>query len=358
MDALKKVIVQISTPLNSGTGFYVEEFGLIVTNFHVVKGNEEVVVGNTALAKAVTEVVYYDAVYDLAFLKVPEAFTFNGVPLAKSEAREGEGVIAIGHPFGLQYTITQGIVSRTRRLFQGIAYLQVDAAINPGNSGGPLFNEKGEIIGVNTFIISNGENLGFSLPVAQLEQAFEDYRRFEGQKALRCNSCHQVIAKDSLDNGYCSNCGQRLDKDVYSFSPFEPVGTIATIENIISNLGRDVRLARCGNATWEIEQGSARIRIIYNQTSRFIVADATLCRLPRQNISDCYAYLLEENHDSEGLVFSVNNNDILLSLLIFDEDLSLESATAMFSRLLQKADDYDDVLINRYGALPVEKEIN
>ena len=87
--------------------------------------------------------------------------------------KDGEVVVAIGHPFGLNYTATQGVISKVDRIRDGVKYIQIDAAINPGNSGGPLVNKEGEVIGINSFIIRGGDNLGFALPVSYLKEALD-----------------------------------------------------------------------------------------------------------------------------------------------------------------------------------------
>src|SRR5574338_619774 len=92
------------------------------------------------------------------------------------ETKDGDVVVAIGHPFGLNYTATQGVISKVDRIRDGVKYIQIDAAINPGNSGGPLVNKNGEIIGINSFIIRGGDNLGFALPVNYLREALLLYQ--------------------------------------------------------------------------------------------------------------------------------------------------------------------------------------
>ena len=84
-------------------------------------------------------------------------------------------MVAIGHPYGLNYTATQGVISKVDRIREGLKFIQIDAAINPGNSGGPLVNSNGEVIGVNSFIIRGGDNLGFALPVNYLKEALKLY---------------------------------------------------------------------------------------------------------------------------------------------------------------------------------------
>ncbi len=154
-----------------GTGFIVTDDGYIVTNNHVVAGADEVTITLSDKRQFSATVVGTDKPTDLAVLKI-EADNLHPATWGKSSALEvGDWVLAIGSPFGLEQTVTAGIVSATGRANVGISeyedFIQTDAAINPGNSGGPLVNLRGEIVGVNTAIASRtGGNLGvgFAIP--------------------------------------------------------------------------------------------------------------------------------------------------------------------------------------------------
>lgn len=152
-----------------GSGFVMDTEGYIVTNFHVVEGGHEIIAILTDQTQLKAKLVGYDQKYDLALLKLEKYKRLTALSLGDSDkARIGEDVIAIGNPFGLQHTVTKGIISSKHRTV-GIGpfddFLQTDTAINPGNSGGPLFNEKGEVIGVNTAIKASGQSIGFAIPI-------------------------------------------------------------------------------------------------------------------------------------------------------------------------------------------------
>ena len=153
VETFRKVLIQIATPYSTGTGFYLQDVDLIVTSEFVVRDNREVIIDGLGFERQLTPVLYTDAYYDLAFLAAPKEGTWPMVALS----REGEVILddrvyAIGHPFGLQYKATAGRISKTDYRDNDIYYLQHDALLSPGNSGGPLVNERGEIIGINTFI--------------------------------------------------------------------------------------------------------------------------------------------------------------------------------------------------------------
>jgi len=166
-----------------GTGFVISEDGYIVTNNHVVDGADEIIVKMKNGKEYPAKLIGTDKKVDVALLKV-KARGLQTVKLGDSEAlRVGDWVMAIGNPFGLSQTVTAGIVSAKGRVIGAGPYdhfIQTDAAINPGNSGGPLFNLKGEVVGINTAIYSrSGGNLGigFAIPVNMAKPVIDELRR-------------------------------------------------------------------------------------------------------------------------------------------------------------------------------------
>lgn len=351
IEQFRDVIIQISTPHGNGTGFYLKTHNLIVTNHHVVKESPDVVIAGKMLPKTIQPVLFKDPAYDLAFIKAPKSICEDmpSVEIAtENKLREGSAIIAIGHPYGLKYTATQGIVSKAARLYNNVNYVQIDAAINPGNSGGPLVNEKGMIVGVNTFIIQGGNNLGFALPTHYLMESINDYQPYRGNRALRCSSCFNLSKRADIEDNYCPHCGNRIG---FEETAYVSTGTAKKVEDIIKELGKDVELSRRGPNQWEIEEGSAIVRLSYSENTGFIIGDAHLCRLPRKNIGDLYKYLLQENYTLEDLVFSVSQQDIILSFIISERYFSSETARKVFSNLFEKSDYYDDILVEEYGAI-------
>jgi serine protease Do len=173
-------VVQVRTPSGLGSGFFINDEGYLITNFHVIEGETQIGIEVFHLRSGQFErksykqvrIVAMNKFADLALLKVddPESPKFVKVPLGDSNALSvGERVFAIGSPLGLERTVTEGIVSTKTREFMGDLYLQTTAQINPGNSGGPLFNLKGEVVGVTNMKITFGEGLGFAIPVEMVK---------------------------------------------------------------------------------------------------------------------------------------------------------------------------------------------
>ncbi|MBT1074420.1 DegQ family serine endoprotease [Geobacter grbiciae] len=152
-----------------GSGIITDKDGYIVTNNHVVDNAEEIKVKISDGREFKAKVIGRDPKTDLALIKISSPFrNLPVLPLGDSDKmRVGDWVLAVGNPFGLEHTVTQGIISATGRVIGSGPYdnfLQTDAPINPGNSGGPLVNLKGEVIGINTAIVPGGQGLGFAIP--------------------------------------------------------------------------------------------------------------------------------------------------------------------------------------------------
>ena len=152
-----------------GSGFIVDEDGYIITNNHVVEKADEIKVTLADGRELGAKVIGRDPKTDLALIKISSGFkSLPTLVLGDSDAmRVGDWVLAVGNPFGLEHTVTQGIISATGRVIGSGPYdnfLQTDAPINPGNSGGPLVNLRGEVIGINSAITPTGQGIGFAIP--------------------------------------------------------------------------------------------------------------------------------------------------------------------------------------------------
>jgi Do/DeqQ family serine protease len=152
-----------------GSGVIIDKRGYVLTNFHVIRGADSVTVKLASTREFQGRIVGTDAKTDLAIVKFQPEGDIRVATLGDSDAlRVGEWAIAIGNPFGLDQTVTVGVISATGRSDVGIAtyenFIQTDASINPGNSGGPLVNLRGEVIGINTAIVATGQGIGFAIP--------------------------------------------------------------------------------------------------------------------------------------------------------------------------------------------------
>jgi len=158
-----------------GSGVIIDRRGYVLTNHHVVRGADGVTVRLSSKQEFRGRIVGTDTKTDLAVIRFEPTAAPTVATLGDSDAlRVGEWAIAIGNPFGLDQTVTVGVVSATGRSDVGIAtyenFIQTDASINPGNSGGPLVNLRGEVIGINTAIVATGQGIGFAIPVNMVKR--------------------------------------------------------------------------------------------------------------------------------------------------------------------------------------------
>lgn len=343
--------MQIATPHSLGTGFLLPQEGIIITNEHVVRGSKEVVIDGEEFEQQLTQVLFLDEKLDIAFLKKPSDVLTDKVLLGDSKnIQSGDNVLAIGHPFGLRYSATKGIVSNPQALQNDLLFIQHDAALNPGNSGGPLLNEKGQVVGVNTFGMKDGNSIGFSIPISLISKACKDFAEAGSYISCRCFSCSSIVHENNINNDYCATCGYKI-KLPSKIKPYEAYGMAKTIESMIEACGYKVAVTRRGQHNWEIIQGSAKIKIAYHEDSGIITGDAYLCKLPQQEIMKIYEYILRENLNLDGLTFSAKGQDVILSLLIYDKYFNLETGKVFFNHLFHKADHYDNILIEKFGAM-------
>lgn len=182
VDRVGEAVVEIRTSTGLGSGFLIHADGYVVTNDHVVAGEHKISVTRYRKGPRELEKIQHNQVrivatnpqIDLALLKIEgvEKPDFPTVPLGDSDAiRQGQIVFAVGSPLGLERTVSQGIVSLRNRPMGGLVYIQTTTQINPGNSGGPLFNLRGEVVGVNNMKLAAAgiEGMGFSIPTSTVK---------------------------------------------------------------------------------------------------------------------------------------------------------------------------------------------
>lgn len=205
-----------------GTGFIINEDGFVVTNQHVIDKADSITVNISENEKYNAKVVGQDYELDLAVLKIESNKKFGTLQMGDSDKiRVGEWVIAIGNPYGLDHTVTAGLVSAKGRpikiedrIYKNL--IQTDAAINPGNSGGPLLDTSGQVIGINTAVNAKGQGIGFAIPINTAKQVL-----------------NELINKGKVVRPYIGVWLQAVDQEIADYLDIPQEGVI--IADVIPN---------------------------------------------------------------------------------------------------------------------------
>ncbi len=228
-----------------GSGFIISSDGYIFTNNHVIQQSDQIRV-KLADGKEYDAVIKgQDANTDIALIKIdPAAYSLPVLKVGNSDKlRVGDWVFAIGNPFGLEQTVTAGIVSAKGRVIGSGPYdnfIQTDASINPGNSGGPLFNLDGEVVGINTAIVARGRGIGFAIPINTAKDMFEDLKTIGKVTRGWLGVAVQDITREIAGGFNLKDTRGALVGDVIKGEPAEKAG-IQTGDIIVAIDGRTIQ---------------------------------------------------------------------------------------------------------------------
>lgn len=300
-----------------GSGFIISEDGYIVTNNHVVDGADELIVSLTDRRQLIATVVGTDARSDIAVIKV-EANDLPVVSIGDSNALEvGEWVLAIGSPFGFDFTVTAGIVSAIGRSLPTESYvpfIQTDVAINPGNSGGPLFNLDGDVVGVNAQIYSRtGSFMGLSFAIP-IELAMDVVNQLRAKGRVSRGWLGVTIAEVSLARAQRNNMERAHGALVRSILPNSPAENSALVEGDIITHFNDAYVVNSNSLPPLVGRvpanSDARVRV--NRGGQVVELIINIAELPSND--DVQARFVEQRlGSSQTLPFG-------LSVVPLDED--------------------------------------
>jgi len=217
VEEILPAIVQIVTSKSQGTGFFLSNSGLIITNKHVVSEN-------TYVKIRTFDENEYDGQVFWGKHSLDYAYIFTNAPVEKtlkfvdsSSVKIAEKVIAIGHPFGYSFTVTDGIVSTIARQsvvpgLNSIGFLQLDLDINPGNSGGPLIRPNGDVIGMITMAVIEAKSIAFAIPSKYLLESYQNVNNLKKKDLLSDIYCFKCGYLNKEEKGYCDKCGTKISK--------------------------------------------------------------------------------------------------------------------------------------------------
>jgi serine protease Do len=211
-----------------GSGFIISHDGYIFTNNHVVEQADKIIVRLSDGKEYEAKVIGKDAKTDIALIKIKPS---DSLPVAETgdseKLRVGDWVLAIGNPFGLEQTVTAGIVSAKGRVIGAGPYdnfIQTDASINPGNSGGPLFNMEGKVVGINTAIVAQGQGIGFAIPISMAKTILPDLKAKGKVTRGWLGVSVQDISEDIAKNMKLKDRNGALISDVFKGDPADKAG--------------------------------------------------------------------------------------------------------------------------------------
>lgn len=331
VERMRAAVVGIRAGSSRGSGFVICDNGLVVTNVHVVGYSESVVLKGEKTAPVPARVVHVDTRLDIAFL-IPDApMGLPRLPFADSErATAGEPVIALGHPLGLGLTITQGVLSATKRVVRDVAYLQTDAALNPGNSGGPLVDRDGRVLGVNTWIHGAGQNLGFAVPVHLFEG---DAVAFAGAAdAVRGRTaqylCVECEAPYSIDDERCITCGAPVPygdaRSSRQIAGTYPEG-LRAVTRLIVRMGHIPNRVWVRRGLWRLSNEGADVFVWLDDSGERVSFVARVAKIPTKGHEALFRFLLTMNDRTTGACRLALDGQIIT--LSFDEPTAFMSET-------------------------------
>ncbi|MFK7948707.1 MAG: serine protease [Saprospiraceae bacterium] len=350
VSSYQNILVQIATPTSVGMGFLLPKWKVIVTCEHIVRGNEAVVV-QSEQGKVLTKVVYLDNVLDIAFLEMPEDWKSEELEITTLSNIETEIPVWVAAIPDSQDKIIETELTDTIEQTDKMTYLELDIPVVSDQSGSPVLDNQNRILGINSAMYNINDTFSFALASDYIVQAlihfYKKQQSFNNQVITKCFDCYHLAAASELKEEKCPNCHSFLTIEI---DDYEPEGIARTIEKLLKVTGYNVDLTRKGPNSWEVDRGSATIHIIYNETDGYIVGDAILCRLSEEPTQAFYQYLLQQNYLLKGLNFSIKGSDIVLSVLIFERDLNMETGSILLQNLFERADYYDNVLVEEFGA--------
>ena len=210
-----KSVFKVTHSGGSGSCFYLKNYDLFVTNYHVVEGYRTVAVHDNDRNPYLAKVVLVNPALDIALLAAEGDFSaLPEMTLAADDSLTiGRKVYVAGYPYGMPFTITEGSVSSPKQLMDGKYYIQTDAAVNPGNSGGPILNDAKEVVGVTVSKFTQADNMGFGIRVETLHGLLESLGELDRTAfQVQCGSCEELICEEEE---FCPSCGDKLPEGVF-----------------------------------------------------------------------------------------------------------------------------------------------
>ncbi len=342
----QQAIFKVNTASGSGTSFYLKDKNIFVTNYHVVGSHKSVSVQDANGKRYLANVILANPHEDIALLRTETTFDLPQLELhLEADLKQGERVFVAGYPYGMPYTVTEGVISAPSQLMDGRHYIQTDAAVNPGNSGGPMISSSGKVIAITTSKFNNADNMGFGVPITMLAEEFNALTQISNSNFnLVCDSCAALISEESE---YCNNCGQNIDLKYFAKPALSDLAIFC--EKAIESLGINPVLTRHGHESWEFHVGSSLVRLfVYDKN--YLYATSPINQLPNQNMGPFLEEILSMPIDPYKL--GIYQKEIFVSYRVHLTDIFSPlqpDITKAIAGLFTKANELDDYFVEKFG---------
>ena len=342
---MKNSVFKIKSTNGTGTGFIVDGFDYVITSFQIIQGHKKVTVENYDKEKQIGKVIYINETLDIALLEIPSPSSHSAISLDSfHNAMSNDELVILGYPFGMNFTMTKGIISNPRQKIGNQIYLQTDAALNQGIIGGPMVSAEGKLLALATNKASDADNIAFGIPFSEILEVVKSFDPQKGKFQVQCHSCKNITPQKEA---FCPTCGSQFNPILFEDATMNHLGLF--VENAIQSLGMDPILARSGKNLWEFHQGSALIKLFVYKND-YLIASSKLNKLPKDNLESLFVYLLEDHHFPYTL--GIVDNHIHISYRVHLSDVYSSKVADIkknVANLALKADDLDNYFQEKYG---------
>jgi serine protease Do len=343
-------VFQVFTGGGTGSGFLIDRH-LLLTNCHVVEPYRTVAVELRDQRRILGTVRRIHPRRDLAIVELSQPLEGELLELASSDDLKPKEVVHIvGYPVGLPLSVSEGVISNPKQLFDGQHYVQTDAAINPGNSGGPILDLNKRIVAVTTCKLTMAEMVGFGIPGTDARGFVEAFRGQTAPFGVLCPSCEMLL--ESAER-YCGNCGTDLEGCELAayFEAQENHPLVDFVEGALAKASIDPVLARHGEWNWSFYSGSAAIQI-WCCCPEHLSFSSPLVRPGKQKLGELFRYLLSPEH--APFAFGMEDDVIRLNLTFHVTDIfgQHDEAAEWIAKFVASADRYDNALAETFGCEP------
>ncbi len=351
---IQNYIYKIITSSGSGSGFNIKGYGYITTNWHVVDGYKEVAVETRDKRRYLGKVVMVNPHKDIALIRVYElSYHDSPIELDKElKIENGQKVCIGGYPFGMPFTITQGIISSSAQIIDNQKYIQTDAAVNPGNSGGAMLNEENKLVGVVASKFTDADNIGFAIPYSVLIDELESYKFREDKFRVRCSSCGGYIEEKST---FCQNCGGSIKEGLFDEKE------LTFLESIVYDALIEIPLfpvlCSTGSEHWEFYKDDILIRL-FKINQDIFGTYAPLCKLPQDNLDEILKEITSDKFSRFKIAIEKENNNIAMFYRFYISDLNEENHRKeiihYLSEYIKSTKKLSEYFIDKYGCEKIE----